>query len=450
MSELTGPASRRTRGRQIRRGLSWNAVNLLVNKGASILVRLALARLLLPEHFGMIAMIMVFLGLLKIFVDLGLKSALIQRSRDTQTALRHDTAFWFLLGASTVWTVVFIAIVTPFMVWFYDEPALTNSAIAMGMSILIAGIATVPEVQLSRRMRFRQLALAEFWSVVVASGLAITLAFAGAGPWALVAQQLANEGVRSALIWLMARWRPRWRYSFEVLRHLFGFSGYMLGSQVVHYLRSSADKLVIGYILGATALGVYSLAYLLTETLRVHIGTVVGRVMFPAFSRLKDDRSELARLYLKVVSYLCAIVFPIATTVAILSETLIGTLFGPDWSAAVVPTQMLSLASICYALAGDPSSILKGLGLARENLRIHATGTFVIGLPAVFLGAHFWGLNGAAIGICANAIASSGLFMHSISKNLQVSPFAVFRAARHGIGMSAVMAALSFALVRLV
>ncbi|TVP72522.1 MAG: hypothetical protein EA339_06500, partial [Rhodobacteraceae bacterium] len=229
MVDIDTQRARTTLGRQIRRGVSWNAANLVVNKGMSILVRLLLARLLVPEHFGLVAMVVVVLGLIKIFVDFGLQNALIQRKRDAKSLIRNDSAFWFLLGGGIGWTALFIVAGIPLMIWLYDEPQLRDLALVMGFSILLHSLSIMPTVRLTRRMRFKSQVIAEVVSTVAASVIAIALAFVGAGVWALAAQQLSSGAIKSAMLWRAASWRPRRRFSWASLHDVVGFSGWMLG-----------------------------------------------------------------------------------------------------------------------------------------------------------------------------------------------------------------------------
>ena len=421
MTDIATKATQIALGRQIRHGISWNVVNLIANKGISIIVRLLLARLLVPEDFGLIAMIIIFLGLINIFVDFGLKNALIQRKRDTDTLLLNDSAFWFLLGGGVFWTTVFLLAGIPLMAWLYDEPQLKTLATVMGLSIILHSLSIVPEARLTRRMDFKSLVIAEAIATLTASAITISMAFSGAGVWALVVQQLSLSIIRSTLIWRFARWHPRWQFTWQSLHSVMGFSGWMLGNQVVHYLRNNMDKALIGYLLGATSLGIYTLAFMLTETMRVQISNVIGQVMFPAYSRIQDDRTEIKRLYLNVIRYMTLTIFPIATLLILYAEPLILLLFGEEWIDATNPVQILALASMVFVLSGDPSAVLRGLGKPDLAFLISLWNTVIVGLPSLVIGTTYYGINGTAWAVVIHYLTSRVASQFFIRRELNIT-----------------------------
>lgn len=396
MADITTDRARATLGRQIRRGVSWNAANLLVNKGMSILVRLLLARLLVPEHFGLIAMVVVLLGLVKIFVDFGLTNALIQRKRDANSLIRYDSAFWFLLGGGIGWTALFIIAGIPLMIWFYDEPQLHDLALVMSVSILLHSLSILPSVRLTRRMRFKSQVIAEVVSTVVASGVAVALAFAGAGVWALAAQQLSSGALRSAMLWRAASWRPRRRYSWASLRDVVGFSGWMLSASVVYYVRINIDKVVVGAILGPALLGVYTIAYMMTETLRAQLASVISKIMLPVYSKLQNDPTQMRVSYLSVTRNMCGVIFPFQLVIILYAENIVHLLFSDEWSDAAAPMRVLAMGGMIYALSGPSPEVMQGIGRTRELFFISLGNLMFLGIPAATLLSFNYGIVGAA------------------------------------------------------
>lgn len=410
MVDVTTSSARKSRGRQIRRGLTWNAGKLFVDKGLAVVVRLVLALLLVPEHFGLIAMVVVAVGFIKIFVDFGLQSALIQRPRDENSLVRYDSAFWFLLSAGVGWMVLFIIAGVPLLSWVYGEPQLHDLALVMSLSIFLYSISTLPLVRLRRRMRFKAIVIADVVSNLVAAIVAIAMAYGGAGVWALAAQQLVSVGLRSALLWRFAQWRPRRRFSWASLGDLFGFSGWMMAEQVVYYLRSNMDKVLVGAMLGASALGIYSLAFLITDSLRVQIGRAISTVMFPVYSRSHNDIAEVRRLYLAVVRYNALVVFPMAMLLILFADPVIPIFFGAAWADTVEPLRILAVASMIFAVAGDPATVLRGLGRPKVSFTISWWSTTLVTLPALICGILYLGLVGAAWGVVLGYTASRVAF----------------------------------------
>lgn len=370
-----------------------------MTKAAGFLVTIVLARLLVPEMFGLVAMVTVLIGFLNIFADLGMKNALIQRRREPVSALRYDSAFWFLSTAGLVMAGLAWLAGVPFMVWFYDEPRLAPIAMALAFGLWLATMGILPRVRLTRVMKFSQIVRADVIGMLAGATGAIALALAGAGVWALVGQSLINGAVTLMLLWLAVRWRPRRRFDLQSLRDVVGFSGYMLADSVLYYLRKHMDVIIVGKLLGASALGVYTLAFVLTETLRMQLYSVVNKVMFPAYSRMQDDPAAMKPYYLATIHYLALITWPISTLLILVADPLVPALFGDAWADAVRPVQILAAASMVFALSGTPAEVLKGLGRARLLFWISMTHTFMIALPSVIGGALYFGLEGAAWGV---------------------------------------------------
>lgn len=405
MTEITTERARKNRGIQIRRGISWNAANLVVSKGMSILVRLLLARFLLPEHFGLITMTIVFLELVKIFVDFGLKTALIQRARDKNSLTRYDSAFWFLLGGGVGWTVLYVLAGIPLMIWFYNEPQLIELSLFMSASILLHSLSILPEIRLIRRMRFKTIVIADLIATVTGSFVAITLAFGGAGVWALAAQQIVSVGIRTAMLWLSVNWRPRRRFSWQSLCDVVGFSGWMLGAQIVYFARTNMDNFAIGIILGTTHLGIYTIAYIMTETIRGQISQVVSKVMLPAYSRMQNDLNEIKPHYLAVTRAMTLILFPFLMPVLIFAHDIVIVFLGDAWILAAQPAKILALCGMVYAVAGPSAEVLQGIGKAKTLFWITFSNVTVIGIPLIIILTSKYGLVGCSIAMLISYIS---------------------------------------------
>jgi teichuronic acid exporter len=429
-------------GNRVIRGIGWSSLSFGVSRGVSLFSRLLLARLLAPEIFGQMAMIMVFLGLVNIFLDLGLKQSLIQRERDFSSPARYNSAFWFLIFSGFIWASLFAAIGAPLIAVVFGEPGVDVLARAMAVGILFNAASIIPEVRLVRALRFKNLTIVEVISSAISFGIAVVLALQGAGVWALVAQYVANFAAKSILYWRQTRWRPRWHFNFSLLRDVWRFSGFMLGSQILHYIRLNSDNFAIGAFVGSSALGAYSLAYLITETIRSQIGAVVARVMFPVFSQSSGNLEALRRMHLTVVRYMCLVIFPLATILGLEAEGIVQTLFGPQWSEASQPTTILCIAAAVMALNGDPSSLLKGLGKGGTIFSLHAINTLLIGLPAIGFGAFYYGIVGAAYGVLFQAIIHFAMMFTAINRTVGTSTIALLSAASGGALMSIVVAAL--------
>lgn len=380
----SGSASRHSVAARIRRGLAWNAAGLFLSRGASILVRLLLAGVLLPQHFGWAAMIAILTGLAVAMVDLGLPQVLIQRPRDRSSRLLHDTAFWAVLASGLAWTVLLAAAGAPGLVWYFGEPALLAPTMVMAITVIVQAATLYPTVVLTRRMRFRPMVTAEAAGVVAGSVVALVLAYAGAGVWSLVLQALLSGAVTCGWLWWACRSRPRRRFDVALLRSALPASTAVLGARAIQFLRTQLDKLFVGTTLGAVALGLYSLAYMLAEGLRAQVAAIIGRVLLPAFSQAQQDPSAMRALYLSALRMWTFTLLPACLAVALFAPALVRTLLDPEWQAVSEPLGILAFSGVAYALSGPCAEVLQALGKPGQLLRIAWLNLLIVALPATW------------------------------------------------------------------
>ena len=389
----------RSETRLIRQGVAWNSIGLALSKGSSILAKLILARILVPEYFGFVSMVLVFTLIARIIADLGLRETLIHRRRDRMTRLVYDSAFWLLMLAAAGVIMLMWLLGVPFLVWFYGEPRLETIAVVMSFSVLFQNLQVIPEVRLARAMRFRHIASAEITGTLVGCAAAILLALLGAGVWALVAQTLVTSAAIATGMFLRSGWRPHFRMKRAALLNLRDYSGFIVGSRALVNAQQNLDYLLIGKLIGAHAVGIYSIAFLLTETLRAQIGLLAAKVVFPAFSRTLGRKDDVRAIYLGTVRYMALAIFPAGMLLILFADTLVPTLFTPKWIAAVVPIQILAVASMVVASSGTPGQLLRGIGRPDLDFRINLAVTFLVALPALWAGIVWLGLPGAALAI---------------------------------------------------
>ncbi len=359
-------------------------------------MRLALTGILLPEHFGWVAMISILVGLLGLVVDLGLRQVLIQRPRDASTRLVHDSAFWLTFAAGPAWVAGMAGLGAPLLVALYGQQAVLAPSMAMALGLLPTAWSLYPTVMLTRRMRFRSLVTAEAAGAVSGAAAAIALAYAGAGVWSLVGQSLVSGYVTCAALWRECRSVPRWRFDFRSLRPLWRNGTAILGVRAVQYLRANVDRLIVGITLGASALGIYSLAHMVVEGVRLQVAAVIDRVMLPAFSRLQDDRSSMGTQYLAAVRAWTTTLLPAFLAAALFAPNVVEACLDPAWWPAAEPLRILALCGVVYAISGPCSEVLQAVGRPGTLLRITWLNLVLVALPGIWWMSTRHGVSGAA------------------------------------------------------
>lgn len=416
------------RRKQIRSGIAWNVANLFVNKGLAIASRLVLARLLVPEHFGLVAMVVVSLELVKIFVDFGLASAIIQRSRDANSVVRIDSAFWVILIWGLALTLIYMNLVVPLIIFINQEPRLAEIANLMAVTILIHGLGVIPEVRITRRMRFKQLVLAETISTLFASIIAVFLAYTGAGVMALALQHILTASIRTGMFWWYARWYPRCRLSWGSLSDVFKFSTWVVGNKILFYIRMNLDKILVGVFLGAATLGVYAIAAAIVDAARAALSSILTKVLFPAFSRMKEDSSALRSAYLGSVNLMALVTMPSTLLIFIYADLFVD-IVGSNWSEAVPILKILSFTFLIYGVSGPAPEILQAVGSVRSIFYITGFSTIFVLAPLLVASSTMFGLREVAASIVVNALVIRILVQRKVALELSLDTSSVLKAS---------------------
>lgn len=387
---MTDPARGEVGGR-IRSGVLWKGVSQVTLQVARLAVALVLARLLVPEDWGLAAMVLLFTGFGVVFTDSALGTALVQRR--TIDELDRSTVFWTNAGVGLVLALVGVACAGP-LAAFYGEPEVRPLFVAVSIGFLVTSLGTTHLALLTREMSFRRLELRQIAATAAGAAIALTLALAGHGPWAIVGLSLGEAAASTALLWLLTPWRPRFVFSRAVLRRLAGFAGNVFGENVVYQAGRSLPPLLIGRVLGPAALGAFTLATTAILVPFARLAAPLQQVFFPAFARLADERDRIAELWIGAARLVALVAAPALVGLAVVATDLVDVVLGSDWAAVAPLVQILAVVGLVQALQTLNGEVLLALGRAGTLFRftlLWAAAT----VAAVAVGLA-WGLEGAA------------------------------------------------------
>jgi PST family polysaccharide transporter len=378
--------------RKVTEGVSWLAVAQAAQKATTLVVTAILARKLLPEDFGLVALTLLTVTFISYFQDMGLGYALIQREdlQDDHLA----TAFWLNTGAGLVLALGGLAL-SPVAALIFREPRISPLIAVMMITLPINGLGWTSNALLQRKLHFGRIAIIEWLSTFVSGCVAVVLALYGAGVWALVAQNLVASVVQTCGRLAAAGWFPQFSFKLARARELFSFSLGALGYLVVNHGMRNADKAIIGGFLGATALGYYTVAYNLVLMPAMVVLGLVSRVMFPILSSLQNDLPRFRRAYLRIARAVSFMTFPLIVGLAATAPIFVTTIYGDKWGPAIPLVQVLSVIGLYEAIAVWGAGAW-ALGRTKITLAF-ACGSVAIMSTAFFVGVH-WGLMGVAWG----------------------------------------------------
>lgn len=384
-------------------GIFWNFVQLVVNQSFNFLLKLVLAKLLFPGEFGIVGMATVFTGFVQVLNDLGVGAALVQKKEDTLRAEHYHTAFWTGVGWSLFLFLVMSFAVAPLAAIFYNKPILESVIPVLSIGILISPVNLVHKAQLTKQMAFKKLAYIDNVSNIVVGLIALVMAFKGAGVWALVFNSVGNVFFAMPLFFRATRWKPAFICEKKAFKEIFGFGVYTTGSNILNYLYNNIDYLLIGKLLGASALGLYTLAFVLTDTFRGRLMAVINNVMYPIYGKKQNDLVAIKKYYLKVVLFNCLLVFPVMIFFIVNGEPFIIHVFGAKWHDTVAPLQILSGSVMLHILVSGNTSLLRGLGRPGMEMKQQLLKAAIF-LPSLAFGIYYDGLVGAAWAILINKL----------------------------------------------
>jgi len=380
-------------------GVAWNAVGLIIDNSLQMLVKLILARLLVPEVFGIIGFATVFIGMIQVFSDLGMTAALIQRKDKHLTPIDYDTAYW----AGIAWSIFLIAVLSfiigPIAASFYNENLLITIIPVLSISLLLRNSRAVHIVNITREMDFKKLVLPRNISRILASIGAIILAILGFGVWSIVFQSVTTDVFIAIIYSYVSPWKPQRRFSKKSFKNIFGFGVYTTGTNIFNYLTGNIDYLLIGKLLGAHSLGVYTLGFNLTYVVRGQIMNVINSVFYPVYSKTQDDLETTKKYYFKVIKYNCIVIYPLMIGLILLAKPLVIFGLGAKWAESIIPMQYMAAAGLVHLLTSSNTVLLRGLGKPKLELIFSVIKTLGVNIPFIVLGVIFNGIIGAAQGL---------------------------------------------------
>jgi PST family polysaccharide transporter len=347
-------------------GAAWTALQLWGANAGGFLVFVILGRLLHPADFGVVAAAYTVTMFFRVIVDAGFTRYLVQR-RDLPL-IYADTAFWTSVTVATCFTAIAIG-TAPYFALLFGIPRLTIVIRVLSSLFILTALDATQSGLLDRDMQFRIQAIRRLIATAVAGTTAVALAFAGAGVWALVAQQLALEAATVTLLWRLSPWRPRFRASRVCLRDLVPFGIRMSGIRITQYAMLNADNFFIGIVFGKVALGYYVIAYRIFSVLNDLLIMVINRVALATFSRLQHDRDLVNGAFYRASRIGSVITLPAYVGLALLARQVIVLLFGPRWIPSAPLLAVLTVAAFAQGQLTLCGSYATGIGWIRNEFR---------------------------------------------------------------------------------
>ncbi len=306
----------------------WSAAERFSVQAVQFVLNILLARLIVPEEFGLIAMINVFIQIAQAFVDSGFSNALIQKKNKNE--IDFYTVFLFNFSISLSLYIIFY-IFSPIISDFYGEPRLTSLCRWLGVSIIIQGLSVVPIAKLTISLDFKTQAKSSFVSILVSGCIGLFFAYNGFGAKALVIQFVLNSFLNTVFLYCYTRWRPHLIFSVNSFTGLFSFGSKLLVAGLMQTIYVNLYSLVIAKKYSAINAGYYNQSNIMSRFPSVSLMAVITRAIYPIQCEIQDDEEKLLLSYYKNIGISCFLVFPIMCCLSALSESIIDVILTRDW-----------------------------------------------------------------------------------------------------------------------
>lgn len=349
------------------KGVLWNAFEMLGGKTVQIVITIILARILAPEDFGIIGLLVIFSELSKVILDSGFSQALIRKNDVNQSDF--SSVFYFNI---VVGTILYVALYlsAPYISNFYDYPELTNVSRVVFLSIFINSFGIVQNAKIVKEVNFKILANRAIIANLIAGAVAVYLAYIGFGVWALVWQMVLASLLGVILLWIYSKWLPSLKFSFETVRSLFAFSGNLLLSGVFDVIVANIQGLLIGKFYTKADLGFYSQAKQLSSIPSQTLTAVIRNVTYPTLSVIQDNVKQLKDAYRKVIRIAIFVVTPLMLGLLAVGNNLIPFILGDNWKPAIDFFMLLCVTGAIFPLNSVNLSIILVRGKGKTYLKL--------------------------------------------------------------------------------
>lgn len=400
----------------------WSLFEQIGSGLIGLLVSILLARILDPEDFGLLGMILIFLAISNSLVSSGLGVSLIRSKQVTD--VDYSTVFYFnLLVSFLLYGVIFL--LAPYISLYYNKPELLNITRVYCLIVVIRSFTVVQISRFIKENKFKQLSIIQIISLLVGGGIGITLALKGFGVWSLVFSHIIQYLTSSIFLWFVSAWKPILAFSRQAFIRHFNFGYKITISGLLDSVFKNIYNVIIGKNYSATELGYYNRADSLQSYPPNILSMALNKVTLPLFSEFQDDKIKLRGLYIKIISLALFFLTPIMVCGIVVSEELFRFLLSEKWLPAVPYFQILCLTGILLPLQTYNLNILNVMGRSDLilNLSIIKKIVFIIGVAISFqfgiIGLLWWSVINSFISFLLNSYFSGGFINYSTLMQLK-------------------------------
>ena len=387
-------------GEKIVSGMFWRFGEKITAQVVSFIVSIVLARILMPEDYGVVAIVNVFIAIAEVFVTSGLGTALIQKKDATQ--LDFSTLFWCNMALSCL-LYLMMFFLSPVIADFYDMPLLTPVLRVFSLRLPICAFNSIQNAYVSRRMDFKKFFFSTLIGTVISAVIGIVMALKGFGVWALVAQYLSNAVIDTLVLFITVGWRPHFEFSGKAAGPLVSYGWKILATDLIGTAFNQLNSFIIGKKYTSEDLAYYSQGKKIPDLLNTNISATLTAVLFPAMS-LTENREEIIAIRRKSLKMLAYVLFPMMFGMIVVADNMVITLLTEKWILAVPFVRIACLEAILGVMGTTLIQEIKAIGRSDITLKLELIKKpvyLVIVVAAMFFGVKAIAWTGVLISVIA-------------------------------------------------
>lgn len=395
----------------------WAFALRAVNRAFSFIRLIILARVLAPDDFGLMGIALLTMATLDTFSQTGFQAALIQKKEDINHYLNASWTVLILRG-SILFAILYI--IAPFAAHFFNAKEAEVIIRVIGLSFLIQAFTNIGVIYFEKELEFNKLFIYSFVGTLSDFVVAVSAALILKNVWALVFGSLAGSTAMCITSYFIHPYRPKFDFHLGKAKELFGFGKWILGSSILIFLITQGDDIFVGKLLGTTALGLYQLAYRISNMPTTEITHVISQVTFPAYSKLQDNIEKLREAYLRTVKVLAFVAIPTAGIILAIAYPFTQVVLGDKWLPMVAVMQLLTLQGAMRALSASTGPLFQAIGKPEIGTKLQ----FLQLMMMAFLIYPFiirWGIFGAGLTIVSTGIILNFFVYREVLKIIQCS-----------------------------
>lgn len=384
--------------------LFWKLMERGGTQGIQFIVQIVLARLLAPEQFGTVAIVMVFIQLAQVFVQSGFNTALIQK----KDADEEDfSSIFYLSIAIAGFLYILIYISAPYIANFYNDDILIPVLRVLSLTLFAGAFNSIQNAFVSRHLLFKKLFKSSLGAILISGVLGILAAYQGLGIWALVIQQLVNQFSITIIMWFTVKWRPKLVFSLSKVRELFSYGSKLLASSLIDTLYRNLRTIIIGRMYTPAMLGYYNRGEQFPKLIVSNINGSIQSVMLPTLSAHQDDKKRVKKMMRRAIVSSSFLIFPMMVGMAVVAEPLVKIVLTDKWLPAVPFLQIACFNFALWPIHTANLQAINAMGRSDIFLRLEIIkkiiGLIILGISLLF-GVYAIALGGAFSGITSSFI----------------------------------------------